>query len=68
MGSKETLTYIQKEILQKYADGYSNNDIAKETNRHIKTIEMHSQEIKLRLDAINKTQAVAIGIRKEIIE
>lgn len=61
------LTKYQIEVLQKYADGYSNNDIAKETGKSIKTIEMHSTNIKLRLDSINRSHAVAIGIRKEII-
>ena len=61
------LTPKQIKVLQMYADGYSNSDIAKETGRHIKTIEMHSEEIRIELNALNKCHAVAIGIRRMLI-
>lgn len=63
-----SLTPRQLEVLQLVANGASYKVVAYKLSISVRTVEVHATLIVDRLDAINITHAVAIGIRKGIIQ
>jgi|JI9StandDraft_1071089.scaffolds.fasta_scaffold432458_1 DNA-binding NarL/FixJ family response regulator len=66
--TKSELTVRERELLQLAANGFSNKQIAGIVNLSIDTIDTHNRTITKSLSAKNMKEAIAIGIRKGIIE
>jgi two-component system NarL family response regulator len=67
--SRESLiTGREREILQLLADGMSNADVAQKLFISQETVKSHVRHILAKLEADNRTQAVAIALRESIIE
>jgi DNA-binding NarL/FixJ family response regulator len=67
--SRESLiTGREREILQLLADGMSNADVAQKLFISQETVKSHVRHILAKLEADNRTQAVAIALREAIIE
>jgi DNA-binding NarL/FixJ family response regulator len=66
--SDEALTTREVEVLQKIAGGNRNRDIAKELFISEETVKVHIKHIMEKLGASDRTQAVAIGLRRGIIQ
>lgn len=66
--SDETLTGREIEVLQRVAGGNRNRDIAKELFITEETVKVHVKHIMEKLGASDRTQAVAIGVRRGIIQ
>ena len=67
--SRESLiTAREREILQLLADGMSNADVAQKLFISQETVKSHVRHILAKLEADNRTQAVAIALRESIIE
>lgn len=66
--SDEALTAREVEVLQKIAGGNRNRDIAKELFISEETVKVHIKHIMEKLGASDRTQAVAIGLRRGIIQ
>ena len=62
------LTRRQREILQLYADGHSTEDAAKHLGLSTETVRTHTKGVLSRLEARDRTHAVAIGMRSRLIE
>jgi len=62
------LTAREREILQLLADGMSNADVAAKLFISQETVKSHVRHILAKLEADNRTQAVAIALRESIIE
>jgi DNA-binding NarL/FixJ family response regulator len=58
----------EREILQLLADGLSNADVAQRLFISQETVKSHVRHILAKLEADNRTQAVAIALRESIIE
>jgi DNA-binding NarL/FixJ family response regulator len=67
-GSRGRLTHRQREILQKLADGDSTTHAARELDLSEETVKTHTKHILARLNARNRTHAVAIALRSSLIE
>jgi DNA-binding NarL/FixJ family response regulator len=67
-GSRGRLTRRQREILQMLADGGSTTQAARELDLSEETVKTHTKHILARLDAQNRTHAVAIALRGSLIE
>ena len=67
-GSRGKLTRRQREILQLLADGGSTIVAAHELGLSEETIKTHTKNALARLDARNRTHAVAIALRESLIE
>jgi DNA-binding NarL/FixJ family response regulator len=67
-GSRGKLTRRQREILQLLADGGSTVAAARELGLSEETIKTHTKNALARLEARNRTHAVAIAIRESLIE
>ena len=67
-GSRGKLTRRQREILQLLADGGSTAVAARELGLSEETIKTHTKNSLARLDARNRTHAVAIALRESLIE
>ena len=67
-GSRGKLTRRQREILQLLADGGSSAFAARELGLSEETVKTHTKNVLARLDARNRTHAVAIAIRESLIE
>ena len=65
--SDEALTTREVEVLQRIAGGNRNRDIAKELFISEETVKVHIKHIMEKLGASDRTQAVAIGLRRGII-
>ncbi|HEU4765746.1 MAG TPA: response regulator transcription factor [Pyrinomonadaceae bacterium] len=65
--SDENLTEREVEVLRQVADGNKNRDIAKKLFISEETVKVHIKHIMEKLGATDRTQAVAIGIRRGII-
>jgi DNA-binding NarL/FixJ family response regulator len=63
-----TLTARQREILQMLADGMQTEAVAKRLGLSTETVRTHTKRILAKLGAETRTQAVAIGIRNNLIE
>ena len=66
--SDEALTGREVEVLQRVAGGNRNRDIAKELFISEETVKVHIKHIMEKLGASDRTQAVAIGLRRGIIQ
>jgi len=67
-GSRGKLTHRQREILQLLSDGGSTAVAASELGLSEETIKTHTKYAMARLDARNRTHAVAIALRECLIE
>lgn len=67
-GSRGTLTRRQREILQLLANGGSTVAAAKNLGLSEETVKTHTKNALGRLDARNRTHAVAIALRECLIE
>jgi DNA-binding NarL/FixJ family response regulator len=66
--SDEDLTTREIEVLRQIAGGNRNRDIAEKLFISEETVKVHIKHIMEKLDASDRTQAVAIGLRRGIIE
>jgi DNA-binding NarL/FixJ family response regulator len=66
--SDETLTGREIEVLQQIAGGNRNRDIADKLFITEETVKVHIKHIMEKLSASDRTQAVAIGVRRGIIQ
>jgi DNA-binding NarL/FixJ family response regulator len=64
----ESLTEREVEVLRQVADGNRNRDIAKNLFISEETLKVHIKHIMEKLGATDRTQAVAIGVRRGIIQ
>ena len=64
----EALTEREVEVLQQVANGNKNRDIANKLFISEETVKVHIKHIMEKLGAADRTQAVAIGIRRGIIQ
>ena len=64
----ESLTEREVEVLRQVADGNRNRDIAKNLFISEETVKVHIKHIMEKLGATDRTQAVAIGVRRGIIQ
>lgn len=67
-GSRGKLTRRQREILQLLANGESTTVAARELDLSEETIKTHTKNALARLEARNRTHAVAIALRESLIE
>jgi len=65
--SDETLTGREIEVLRQIAGGNRNRDIAEQLFITEETVKVHIKHIMEKLGAADRTQAVAIGVRRGII-
>jgi DNA-binding NarL/FixJ family response regulator len=66
--SDEALTQREIEVLREIAGGNRNRDIAEKLFISEETVKVHMKHIMEKLGASDRTQAVAIGVRRGIIE
>ena len=66
--SDEALTAREIEVLQQIATGNRNRDIAEKLFIAEETVKVHIKHIMEKLGAADRTQAVAIGVRRGIIQ
>jgi DNA-binding NarL/FixJ family response regulator len=66
-GSRGAITKRQREILQLLADGESTTVAARELGLSVETVKSHIKSTLTRLDARNRSHAVAIGLRESLI-
>ncbi|HEX4074404.1 MAG TPA: response regulator transcription factor [Candidatus Acidoferrales bacterium] len=66
--SDESLTVREIEVLQQIAGGNRNRDIAQKLFITEETVKVHIKHIMDKLGASDRTQAVAIGVRRGIIQ
>jgi len=66
--SDEALTPRETEVLQQIAGGNRNRDIAEKLFITEETVKVHIKNIMQKLGASDRTQAVAIGVRRGIIQ
>jgi DNA-binding NarL/FixJ family response regulator len=66
-GSRGLLTKRQREILQLLADGESTTVAARRLGLSEETVKTHMKNTLARLDAKNRSHAVAIGLRESLI-
>jgi DNA-binding NarL/FixJ family response regulator len=66
--SDEALTAREVEVLRQIAGGNRNRDIAEKLFITEETVKVHIKHIMEKLGASDRTQAVAIGVRRGIIE
>jgi DNA-binding NarL/FixJ family response regulator len=66
-GSRGVLTVRQREILQLLADGESTTVAARQLGLSEETVKTHMKNTLARLDARNRSHAVAIGLRESLI-
>ncbi|HET6861598.1 MAG TPA: response regulator transcription factor [Pyrinomonadaceae bacterium] len=64
----EALTEREIEVLRAIAEGNRNRDIANKLFISEETVKVHIKHIMEKLNASDRTQAVAIGVRRGIIE
>ncbi len=66
--SDEVLTEREVEVLREVADGNRNREIAERLFISEETVKVHIKHIMEKLGAADRTQAVAIGVRRGIIQ
>jgi len=66
--SDETLTEREVEVLKEVANGNRNRNIAEKLFISEETVKVHIKHIMEKLGAADRTQAVAIGVRRGIIQ
>ncbi len=62
------ITRRQRQILQLYADGLATSTVAKRLDLSTETVRTHTKAVLARLEARDRTHAVAIGLRNSLIE
>jgi two-component system NarL family response regulator len=67
-GSRGKLTKRQRQILQRLADGESATIAARQLDLSEETVKTHMKNILARLEARNRTHAVAIALRESLVE
>ncbi len=67
-GARGKLTRRQREILQMLANGESSTAAARELGLGEETVKTHTKNILTRLEARNRTEAVALAMRASLIE
>jgi DNA-binding NarL/FixJ family response regulator len=67
-GSRGKLTRRQREILQLLANGESTTVAARELDLSEETVKTHTKNTLARLEARNRTHAVAIALRESLID
>lgn len=67
-GTRGKLTHRQREILQMLANGESSTAAARKLDLGEETIKTHTKNILVRLEARNRTEAVALALRDSLIE
>jgi DNA-binding NarL/FixJ family response regulator len=67
-GSRGKLTRRQREILQLLANGESTTVAARELDLSEETVKTHTKNALARLEARNRTHAVAIALRESLID
>ncbi len=67
-GSRGKLTRRQRQILQLLADGESTTVAARELDVSEETVKTHTKNVLARLEARNRTHAVAIALRESLID
>jgi len=66
--SDEALTPRERDVLQHVAGGNRNRDIAEQLSISEETVKVHVKHIMEKLGARDRTEAVAIGVRRGIIQ
>jgi DNA-binding NarL/FixJ family response regulator len=66
-GSRGVITRRQREILQLLADGESTTVAARKLGLSEETVKTHMKNTLARLDAKNRSHAIAIGLRESLI-
>ena len=66
--SDEALTAREIDVLSRVAGGNRNRDIAEQLSISEETVKVHMKHIMEKLGASDRTQAVAIAIRRGIIQ
>jgi DNA-binding NarL/FixJ family response regulator len=66
--SDESLTAREIEVLTQLASGNRNRDIAQKLSITEETVKVHIKHIMEKLGAADRTQAVAIGLRRGVIQ
>jgi DNA-binding NarL/FixJ family response regulator len=64
----DRLTSREIEVLQRIASGNRNKDVAAKLSISEETVKVHMRHIMEKLGAVDRTQAVAIGVRRGIIQ
>jgi DNA-binding NarL/FixJ family response regulator len=67
-GKRGRLTRRQRQLLQLLADGKSTSFAAKQLELSEETVKTHTKNILTRLDANNRSQAIAIALRESLID
>jgi DNA-binding NarL/FixJ family response regulator len=67
-GSRGKLTRRQREILQLLANGESTTAASRELGLSEETIKTHTKNVLARLEARNRTHAVAIALRESLVD
>ncbi|HEX7059986.1 MAG TPA: response regulator transcription factor [Solirubrobacterales bacterium] len=67
-GSRGKLTRRQRQILQLLANGESTTVAARELDLSEETVKTHTKNVLARLEARNRTHAVAIALRESLID
>ena len=67
IGSDEALSQREMEVLRLVAEGYANRDVGERLFISEKTVKKHMSNILGKLGASNRTQAVDLGRRKQLI-
>jgi DNA-binding NarL/FixJ family response regulator len=67
-GRRGKLTRRQRQILQMLANGGSTTNAARELELSEETVKTHTKHILARLEARNRTHAVAIALRESLID
>ena len=65
---EESLTSREVEVLSRLAGGNRNRDIAKMLGISEETVKVHVKHIMEKLGASDRTQAIAIAVRRGIIQ
>ncbi|MES1196906.1 MAG: response regulator transcription factor, partial [Steroidobacter sp.] len=65
--AKPSLTPRELKVLQHIAEGYSNKEIARRLDITEGTAKTHAKSILTKLDAISRTEAVAVAHRRGLV-
>jgi len=65
--AKPSLTPRELKVLQHIAEGYSNKEIARRLDITEGTAKTHVKSILTKLDAISRTEAVAVAHRRGLV-
>ena len=64
----QTLTPRQEEVLQSLTRGLTNRDIARQLSISEDRVEQHVRSLLVKLGAANRTEAVALAFRKQLLK